>query len=195
MTPPPLTPNNALFLDIDGTLIDLAATPDAVTIPPGLPEHGALLRDAAHNITHTAIRPVEYANWLKILNRYAAAMPGLLVEEKQFSLVIHYRRAPEHEAELRQLAEQLVAGSSDATLLFAHCAFELKPRNGNKGDALAHFMTTQPFINRTPIFIGDDTTDEPAITAANVIGGTGLHVARDFGGKTAAVREWLARLD
>lgn len=232
MTPPPLTPGNALFLDIDGTIIDLAATPDAVIIPPGLPEllrriqtrlggalailsgrkladidhllgqglpcaaeHGALLRDSAHNITHTASRPAEYANWLKILNRYAAAMPGLLVEEKQFSLVLHYRRAPEHEAELRQLAEQLVATSNDATLLPAHCAFELKPRNGNKGDALAHFMTTHPFTNKIPIFIGDDTTDEPAIKTANTLGGTGLHVARNFGGKTKAVRDWLGKLE
>ncbi|MDE8347607.1 MAG: trehalose-phosphatase [Acidocella sp.] len=231
MTLPTLTPDHALFLDIDGTLIDLAATPDAVTVPPGLPErlrqmqtrlggalailsgrkladidnllgsglpcaaeHGALLRDAAHNITHTAARPAEYGAWLKILNRYVAAMPGLLVEEKQFSLVLHYRRAPEHEAELRQLAEQLIAGSSDAILLPAHCAFEFKPRNGNKGDALAYFMTTPAFLNRIPIFIGDDTTDEPAIAAADRLGGHGLHVARNFGGSTDAVRDWLMTL-
>lgn len=35
----------ALMLDMDGTLIDMAPTPDAVTVPPGLPEALATLRD------------------------------------------------------------------------------------------------------------------------------------------------------
>ena len=33
---PPVTGNSALFLDIDGTLLDLARTPDAVVVPPDL---------------------------------------------------------------------------------------------------------------------------------------------------------------
>ena len=36
----------ALMLDMDGTLIDLAPTPDAVVVPPGLPETIIALRDA-----------------------------------------------------------------------------------------------------------------------------------------------------
>jgi trehalose 6-phosphate phosphatase len=36
----------ALFLDMDGTLIDLAPTPDAVVVQPGLPETLSALRDA-----------------------------------------------------------------------------------------------------------------------------------------------------
>jgi trehalose 6-phosphate phosphatase len=228
MTLPVLTAEHAVFLDIDGTLIDLAARPDAVVVPaglsdilasvakrsggalailsgrkmadidhllgPGLPcaaEHGAVIRDAAGAVTQMVQRPVEYDHWCKVLHRYAQIMPGVIIEEKQFSLVVHYRQAPEHEAELGTLVERLIGGSEDAVLLLAHCAYEMKPRGGNKGDALAAFMTQAPFAGKMPVFVGDDVTDEPAIRKAGALGGVGLHVARDFGGSTAAVRAWL----
>jgi len=228
MTPPAITANHAVFLDIDGTLIDLAATPDSVVVPPDMPdilqnlmqktggavailsgrkladidrllgahlacaaEHGAVLRDPAGHVTQNVQRPAAYDNWLKILNRYAAQMPGILIEEKQFSLVVHYRRAPEHEAELGQLVERLIGASDDAVLLLAHCAFEMKPRGGDKGDALAAFMQIPPFAGKIPLFVGDDVTDEPAIRMATDLGGAGLHVKRDFANSTAAVRAWL----
>jgi trehalose 6-phosphate phosphatase len=160
MTPPVLTAQHALFLDIDGTLIDIAPTPDDVVVPPNLPprlrelaqqrdgalailsgrkladidfllrpglpcaaEHGMILRDIEGVVTPLVQRPAHYEHWLKIFNRYAEAMPGILVEQKDFSLVLHYRRAPAHEAELRSLVERLVSESDDTVLLLAHCAF------------------------------------------------------------------------
>jgi trehalose 6-phosphate phosphatase len=230
MRPPVITSRHAVFLDIDGTLIDLAPTPDSVIVPPDLPaalqdlraklggalailsgrkiadidrlvgaglpcaaEHGALLRDPAGHVAQLVQRPAAYEHWVRVFNRYAQSMPGVLVEEKQFSLVVHYRRAPEHEAELGQLVERLIGESDDAVLLLAHCAFEMKPRGGDKGDALAAFMAQPPFAGRVPVFVGDDVTDEPAIRKADELGGAGLHVMRDFGGSTQAVRDWLRR--
>ncbi|MDP2329508.1 MAG: trehalose-phosphatase [Reyranella sp.] len=37
MTPPELDRMSALFLDLDGTLLEIAATPELVVVPPGLP--------------------------------------------------------------------------------------------------------------------------------------------------------------
>ena len=38
MTPPELDRKTALFLDFDGTLVEIAATPEAVVVPPSLPD-------------------------------------------------------------------------------------------------------------------------------------------------------------
>jgi trehalose 6-phosphate phosphatase len=47
MVPPDLDRTNALFLDLDGTLLEIAPTPELVVVPPGLPDlltnvHGEL---------------------------------------------------------------------------------------------------------------------------------------------------------
>jgi trehalose 6-phosphate phosphatase len=47
MVPPDLDRTNALFLDLDGTLLEIAPTPELVVVPPGLPDlltnvHGQL---------------------------------------------------------------------------------------------------------------------------------------------------------
>jgi trehalose 6-phosphate phosphatase len=61
--PPPLTPSCALFLDIDGTLLDLAATPSAVTIDPDvstlLPALFGVLSGACALVTGRAITNVD----------------------------------------------------------------------------------------------------------------------------------------
>jgi trehalose 6-phosphate phosphatase len=38
MAPPDLDRTNALFLDLDGTLLEIAPTPELVVVPPGLPD-------------------------------------------------------------------------------------------------------------------------------------------------------------
>ena len=43
--PPALQPADALFIDVDGTLLEIASQPELVTVPPGLPE---LLEHLAH---------------------------------------------------------------------------------------------------------------------------------------------------
>jgi GH15 family glucan-1,4-alpha-glucosidase len=45
-------------------------------------------------------------------------------------------------------------------ILFGKAVIEIKPRLFSKGSAVCELMTHPPFAGRTPLFIGDDITDE-----------------------------------
>jgi trehalose 6-phosphate phosphatase len=218
----------AIFLDIDGTLLDLATTPDTVIVPPHLPgllrrlarhqggalalisgrtladidrlfgpglaaaaEHGAVLRDARGCLLGRAPILPDLAPITNTLRGAVAARPGTLLEEKSFGLVLHWRGAPSHAAPLTTLASLCVAGHPSLVLQPAHEALEIRARGPDKAAALETFMNTPPFTGRTPVFVGDDLTDEPAIARAIALGGRGLHVHRDFPGGPSTVRAWL----
>ena len=64
--------------------------------------------------------------------------------------------------------------------------------------ALEAFMTEPPFAGATPVFLGDDLTDEDAFRAADALGGYGVVVgprrpsaARYALANVAAARAWL----
>lgn len=229
----------ALFLDVDGTLLDLAERPDDVTIPDGL------LSDVAAAQTKTAgalalvsgrviadldrlfaplrlpaagvhgaelrldpageTRPAPEADALPLalwtaLNAVLHDFPGTFVENKRYSYAVHYRQAPAAgqalRARLRLLLEALPR--SGITMLAAHYAFELKFREFDKGRAVAAFLATPPFRDRTPIFIGDDDTDEAGFAAVAACGGRAYSVGRRRPGVVGVfespsdVRGWLA---
>jgi len=218
----------AVFLDVDGTLLDLAETPDAVVVPPHLrallhrlsdqlqgalaiisgrsltdidrligpgiaaaAEHGAILRDADGCIIEDMEDSAELRSLLAPLRAAVAAHPRTLLEAKRFGLVLHWRAAPSAAPALIHCAEALTAPHPMLELQPAHEALEIRVRGPSKAGALDRFMRDAPFAGRVPVFVGDDTTDEPAIARASARGGQGLHVGRDFAGSPAAVLDWL----
>ena len=75
---------------------------------------------------------------------------------------------------------------------------ELRPTGKDKGVAIAEFLDEAPFRGRTPVFIGDDLTDEFGFELINRAGGHSVKVGE---GESAArwrlphalaVRAWLA---
>ncbi len=227
-----LPPNAALLLDLDGTLIDIARTPDAVVVPPDLRtslarlrtlhadavavvtgrpieqvdallddlpyavagEHGGAIRHAPGEAIERAALADLPAEWLPRAATIAATHPGALLEEKRRSFVLHFRLAPEAGPALYAAMQALLAGHEDNfAIMPALMAWEMKPRGADKATAVTALMARSPFTGRTPVYIGDDTTDEDGMRAARALGGLGWRVQEHFG-DAAGVRAWLARI-
>ncbi|AQR63022.1 trehalose-phosphatase [Brevundimonas sp. LM2] len=106
---------------------------------------------------------------------FAAAHPGVVVEDKTVSAGLHYRAKPGVEAEALALAHAL----AERTGLVAQpgkLVVELKTPGADKGTAVAAFMAEPPFLGAMPIMVGDDLTDEAGFRAAEALGGFGILV-------------------
>jgi trehalose 6-phosphate phosphatase len=118
------------------------------------------------------------------LAQVAMLDPGIEVEDKGYSLALHYRKAPQHEEWLlHQIAAKCAAFPGEATeVLPGKAMFEVKRPAVNKGESVRRLMKLAPFAGRMPVFIGDDVTDESAFEVLPDLGGMGFSVTRQFPG-------------
>jgi len=126
-----------------------------------------------------------------------AGHPGTRLETKGAVYAIHYRAVPAQGAPLASALERLVDTMPDYRLQRGKMVFELKPSRAHKGKALQHLMTRAPFAGRTPVMVGDDTTDEDAMAVALQLSGLAVKVGEGESLAThrldspAAVFAWL----
>jgi trehalose 6-phosphate synthase/phosphatase len=104
---------------------------------------------------------------LPILQVYADRLPGAFIEEKEYSLVWHYRRSEPELASVRarELTDDLVAftANTDVQILQGNKVVEIRCGGVTKGMATLRFLANcqYDFI----LAIGDDWTDEEMFRA------------------------------
>ncbi|MGU3495662.1 trehalose-phosphatase [Xanthobacteraceae bacterium A53D] len=208
----------AFFFDVDGTLIDIAIHPDAVSVPKSLLDTlEALDRETGGALALVSGRSIAGLDTLFKPMRLAASgvhgcemrlspdaemvlqspvleeslrsglvdlvhdLDGVLVEDKGTSVAIHYRLNPDIGPQLRTMLQRYVADAGEGvTLLPGRLVFEVKRASHDKGSAVRQFMETAAFAGRTPVFMGDDVTDEAAFAVVNELGGVVVSVGRDL---------------
>ena len=79
--------------------------------------------------------------------------------------------------------EDTLADNPDYKVQAGKMVIEAKPANANKGKAVEVMLSHAPFLDRTAIMVGDDTTDEDAFKVVNRLGGQSIKVGS---GETAA---------
>jgi trehalose 6-phosphate phosphatase len=207
-----LFPSCAVFLDFDGTLVDIAPQPEAVIVPPALAAtleqlhrylggalalisgrpitqidaflkplalpaagvHGAERRGVDGTVTLLSTHPLERVEAGALA--LAREDSRLRVETKRGSVALHYRQAPEREADCIAAMQAAVEQSPGLTLLRGKMVVEAKPGGASKGAAIEAFMAEPPFAGRTPVFVGDDITDEVGFATVQRMKGLGVKV-------------------
>ncbi|WP_213991026.1 trehalose-phosphatase [Sodalis sp. dw_96] len=176
---------------------------DALCAPlkcPAAGVHGAERRDAEGHIHRTELSPALMSKLGSELNLAIAAYPGCHVEGKGMAYALHYRQSEAFADDILALAETFTQRYPELALQRGKCVVELKPRGVDKGAAIHAFMQEAPFVDRTPLFIGDDLTDEAGFSQVNALGGVSIKVGP---GETAAryhlddvgkVQQWLLSL-
>ena len=101
-------------------------------------------------------------------------VPGLRLEDKTFTLAVHYRDVPgdvqgDVERQLESLS--LPAGWEIVT---GKKVREYRPSGFGKGRAACRIAERYPQL--TPVFLGDDVTDEEAFLAVHQLGGVTVKV-------------------
>jgi trehalose 6-phosphate phosphatase len=131
----------------------------------------------------------------------AEAGPGIILEDKGYSLALHYRLAPDKEPLVLEAAMKIAASVDGAIeLLPGKLVVEVKQPGVTKAAAVRELMTYPPFAGRHPIFIGDDVTDLGVFDILPDLAGTGVSVGRIVPGirwyfeQPSDVRAWLEQL-
>ena len=223
----------ALFLDFDGTLVEIAARPGEIYVPDALAGalqtlssrldgrlalvSGRALDDLAGHLGELAVcragshgasryladgtrlgeEPRGLADSSIAELKSYAEDNGLFYEEKAHGGALHFRDQPaKKDATLAFAAD--FAGSRDLCVTSGKGVVELVRPGATKAAAVEAFMEIAPFAGATPVFIGDDVTDEDGFAGAIKFGGFGIAVgerpserARYALGSVAAVHHWL----
>jgi trehalose 6-phosphate phosphatase len=179
--------------------IDLIFAPEQF---PAVGGHGAEMRISGDSESVATHAPPMDKELKRRLAAIAKLSPGILLEDKGYSLALHYRLAPHAEKAIYEAVSLIRADLPNAPIevLPGKCVCEIKHSGFNKATGVLELMTHEPFRGRRPIFIGDDVTDESVFALMPDLGGLAFSVGRratgvaDHFDEPRDVREWLARL-
>ena len=228
-----------LFLDVDGTLVEIADTPSAVVVDqslnslisgvaqrlngalalvsgrsiatidqlfaplklPAAGQHGAERRGASGVLWSADSGCEECLEGARaLLREFVESHPGTLFEDKGRTIAVHYRLAPGFEASVcRAVGAAAAPLESRYEVQAGNQVYEIKPKGFSKATAVEAFMSEWPFAGRTPVFVGDDLTDEPGLRFVEQAGGVSVAVGDRLRGQwhlddPQEVRRWLAAI-
>jgi trehalose 6-phosphate phosphatase len=193
--------NGALALVSGRSLNDM----DLIFAPmqfPAVGGHGAEMRLSPDNESVAAGAPPMDKELKRRLAAIAKLSPGILLEDKGYSLALHYRLAPHAEKAIYDAVSAIRADLPNAPIEVLPGKFvcEIKHSGFTKATGVIELMTHEPFKGKRPVFLGDDVTDESVFAIMPGMNGLAFSVGRHALGvdghfsDPTEVRAWLAQL-
>lgn len=105
----------------------------------------------------------EAARELRTLRQSVPPLEGLHVEEKNQAFAVHYRQVDDEAEAVDQLSDWLDGMPELLDAIWGKKVVEVRPRALTKGTAVRRIAERHP--DCTPVYLGDDTTDEDAFAA------------------------------
>lgn len=180
-------------------------TIDTLLAPLQLPAaalHGAIWRGPTGEVHQQAIDTQALAHMREALRALVARDAGLQLEDKGSALAMHYRGAPQWRDEVQETVAELLRDHQDSfTALPGKMVLEIKPKFADKGLAIARFMEMEPFMGRTPVFAGDDLTDETGFQVVRLMHGVSIKIGPEPTqaqwrlADPAALAQWMGEQD
>lgn len=200
MPSPPTASDPLFFLDYDGTLAPIVEDPEAAHPHPEVPMilQALRVRHPVWIVTGRDVRSLErfLSQDLPVIGLHGAqegeiggavedrmseeaadalarqrdalpAVDGLEVEEKDGAFAVHYRgAAPDDVTDRLEAWVDAMPEMLDA--IWGKQVVELRPKGLTKGTAVRRIADRHP--DCTPVYLGDDTTDEDAFRALQAMG-------------------------
>jgi trehalose 6-phosphate phosphatase len=169
---------------------------------PAVGGHGAEMRLSVENEAVASHAPPMDNDLKRRFIAVAQLSPGIIYEDKGYSIALHYRLAPEFERAIYEAVSAIRADLPQAPIdvLPGKFVCEIKHAGFTKATGVRELMTHAPFAGRSPIFIGDDVTDESVFAIMPSFHGVSFSVSRRAHGVDGFfkapkdVRAWLTQL-
>jgi len=149
--------------------------------------------DGAHHQNDAAVDAVlVLAAAAGSLHEQLGAIPGIMVEHKRFAVAVHYRNAARDRVGEVLAAVRETGRRRGLRVTTGREVIELRPEiDWDKGRTL-HWLLDRMTGVATPLFLGDDITDEDAFDSVAELSGAGIVVRHnDDGDRATAARYGL----
>lgn len=138
--------------------------------------HGLDICLDSNNYIRPDLSQINFKKLKQDIQKSCEKYPELLIEDKKYSIALHYRKNPDLENHAINIMQQISSNYPQLKLNKGKFVIELIPNQADKGRAIETILNHLDLPAVLPIFIGDDLTDESGFTYINQQAGLSIKV-------------------